>query len=424
MTRKHTRARKFFAKLLLVVIGFALGGVIAELALRVSGYSYPGFYQRDEARGFSLRPGAEGWYSKEGEAYVRINSDGLRDREHAIAKPPGTFRIAIVGDSYCEALSVSLEEAFWSVMAEKLEECNAVPGRKLEVINFGVSGYGTAQELLTLREKVWKYSPDLVLLAVTTNNDITDNSRVLKQTDDIPYFVYQGTQLTLDDSFRTSRGFLLANSRAGRFGAWLSAHSRLVQAIVHGQRGLRIQLASWRRAKQANGTQPAAAPAVKPGETAKTPERSDLFSRSAELGTDNLVYLEPNNAVWNDAWRVTEGLMVEMGDEVAKGGAKFIIVTLSNGPQVLPDAKSREAFKSRFGITDLFYPDNRIKALGKREGIPVITLAPELQAFAEHNDVFLHGFGENIGNGHWNATGNRVAGELVAKKICEGALLK
>ena len=246
MTRKHSRARKFFAKLLLVVLGLAIGGVIAELALRVSGYSYPQFYQRDEVRGLSLRPGAEGWYSKEGEAYVRINSDGLRDREHAIAKPQGTFRIAIVGDSYCEALSVPLEEAFWAVMGEKLEECNAFPGRKVEVINFGVSGYGTAQELLTLREKVWKYSPDLVLLAVTSNNDITDNSRVLKQTDDIPYFVYQGTQLTLDESFRNSRGFLWGNSRVGRFGAWLSAHSRLIQAIVQGKRGHKNQLAKWR----------------------------------------------------------------------------------------------------------------------------------------------------------------------------------
>ena len=427
MTRKHTRARKFFAKLILVVLGFAIGGVIAELALRVSGYSYPEFYQRDEVLGVSLLPGAEGWYRKEGEAYVRINSDGLRDREHAIAKPRGTFRIAVVGDSYCEAFSVGLEEAFWSVMEKELDQCNAFPGGKIEVINFGVSGYGTAQELLTLRKKVWKYSPDLVILAVTTNNDITDNSRVLKQTDDIPYFTYQGSQLSLDDSFRNSRGFLLGHSRAGRFGAWLSARSRLLQAFAQGQRALKIRLASW-RAKQSKDTEPAAAPELepkpKPAQTPTAPEKPDLFARSAELGADNLVYLEPNNAVWNDAWRVTEGLMVEMRDEVAKGGAKFVIVTLSNGPQVLPDAKSREAFKRRFGITDLFYPDNRIKLLGTREKIPVIMLAPELQDFAEHNNVFLHGFGKDVGNGHWNVTGNRVAGELIAKKICEGAILK
>ncbi len=420
MNRKRSRARKFFAKLLLIFIGIALGGVIAEIALRVAGYSYPEFYQRDEVRGVSLLPGAEGWYRKEGEAYIRINSAGLRDQEHAIMKPEGTFRIAVVGDSYCEALSVSLEEAFWSVMGKKIEECGAFPGKKIEVINFGVSGYGTAQELLTLRDKVWQYSPDLVLLAVTTNNDITDNSRVLKRTDDIPYFVYQGAQLTLDDSFKNSRGFLFSNSRVGRLGYWLRTHSRLIQAIIQGQHGFKVLLASWR----ANRSKPASMLPVTSGETGKAPEKPDLFARSEELGADNLIYLEPNNAVWNDAWRVTEGLIVQMRDEVTRGGAKFVVVTLSNGPQVLPQAKWREGFKSRFGITDLFYPDNRIKSLGVREGIPVIALAPELQNFAEHNNVFLHGFGKDIGNGHWNATGNRVAGELIAKKICEGALLK
>jgi hypothetical protein len=272
-----------------------------------------------------------------------------------------------------------------------------------------------------LREKVWKYSPDLVLLAVTTNNDITDNSRVLKRTNDIPYFVYQGNQLTLDDSFRNSRGFMMGNSRVGRLGSWVRIHSRLIQEIVQGQHGIKIMLAA-RRAKHSNDSQPAPGPAVNQGEN--TAEKSDLFARSAELGTDNLIYLEPNNAVWNDAWRVTEGLILQMRDEVARGGAKFLVVTLSNGPQVLPDPNWREAFKRRFGITDLFYPDNRIKSLATREGIPVITLAPELQEFAQHNNLFLHGFGQNIGNGHWNATGNRVAGELIAKKICEGGLLK
>ncbi|HEV7683439.1 MAG TPA: SGNH/GDSL hydrolase family protein [Pyrinomonadaceae bacterium] len=421
MNRQRSRARKFLAKLLLLLVGFAIGGVVAEIALRVVGYSYPEFYQRDGVRGVSLLPGAEGWYRKEGEAYVRINSDGLRDEEHAIAKPEGTFRIAVIGDSYCEAFPVSLDEAFWSVMGRKLAECGAFPGKKIEIINFGVSGYGTASELLTLREKVWKYSPDLVLLAVTTNNDITDNSRALKRTDDYPYFVYQGAQLTLDDSFKNSRSFLFSRSRIGRFGVWLRTHSRLVQAIMQGSQGFKILRASWWAKRSQNAPAP---PRSGSGEFATPPEKPDLFARATELGVDNLIYLEPNNPVWNDAWRVTEGLIVQMRDEVNRSGAKFLVVTLSNGPQVVPDATQREDFKRRFGIVDLFYPDNRIKALGSREGFPVITLAPELQSFAEQKKVFLHGFGKNIGNGHWNATGNRVAGELIAKKICEGALPK
>jgi len=318
---------------------------------------------------------------------------------------------------------VSLEEAFWWVMGKKLEECNAFPGKKIEVLNFGVSGYGTAQELLTLREQVWKYSPDIVMLAVTTNNDITDNLRTLKKTDEIPYFVYPDNRLTLDDSFKNSRAFRMRQSGLSRFGRWLRDHSRVVQAITQGHHGLKILLASW-RSRQSQEAQHPVTPSERADRGGESPQKADLLSRSEELGTDNLVYLEPANAVWNEAWSITEKLILEMRNDVKGHGARFVVVTLSNGPQVLPDPTVREAFKKRFGITDLFYPDNRIKLLGAREGFPVITLAPELQQFAQQNNTFLHGFGENIGNGHWNPTGNRVAGELIAKKICEGGLLK
>jgi lysophospholipase L1-like esterase len=423
MNRNRSRARKLSAKLLLILFGFLLGGILAEIALRVAGYSYPEFYSLDQSRGYALRPGAEGWYRKEGEAYVRINSDGLRDQEHSLTKPPDTIRIAVLGDSYPEALPVSLDDTFWWVMGKKLQQCDAFPGKKIEVLNFGVSGYGTAQELLTLREQVWKYSPDIVMLAVTTNNDITDNLRALKKTDEIPYFIYGDNRLTLDDSFKNSRAFRLRQSGISRFGRWLRDHSRVVQAITQGHHGLKILLSSW-RARRFQQAQPPATSPARANQTGETGQQPDLLSRSEELGTDNLVYLEPGNAVWNDAWRVTEKLILEMRDEVNTRGAKFVVVTLSNGPQVLPNPELREAFKKRFGVTDLFYPDNRIKALGAREAIPVITLAPELQEFAQRNNVFLHGFGANPGNGHWNATGQRVAGELIAKKMCEGALLK
>lgn len=422
MNLKRSRAKRLFAKLLLVLLGFLFGGIVAEIALRVAGYSYPEFYRLDQTRGYALRPNAAGWYRKEGEAYVSINSDGLRDQEHALTKAADTIRIAVVGDSYPEALSVSLDEAFWSVLGKKLQECNAFPGKKIEVLNFGVSGYGTAQELLTLREQVWKYSPDVVMLAVTTNNDITDNVRALKRTDEIPYFVYQENRLTLDDSFQDSRAFRWRQSALSRFGRWWRDHSRVVQAITQGHHGFKVLLSSW-RAKRAQKQQPSPSPSAG-DRPAKVEQKSDLLARSQELGTDNLVYLEPADAVWNDAWRVTEGLILEMRNEVQTHGAKFVVVTLSNGPQVLPNRAAREEFVKRFGITDLFYPDDRIKSFGAREGISVITLAPELQEFAERNNVFLHGFGENIGNGHWNPAGHRAAGELIAKKTCNTAALK
>jgi len=102
---------------------------------------------------------------------VRINSEGLRDREHPRHKPAGTVRVAVPGDSYAEALQVPLGDAFRAVTGRRLSAREAFGGRQLEVINFGVSGYQTAQELVTLRRRVWDYSPDIVLLAVTTAND-------------------------------------------------------------------------------------------------------------------------------------------------------------------------------------------------------------------------------------------------------------
>ena len=128
-----------------------VGLLIAETALRVIGYSFLEFYVPDNSRGYALRPGISGWYHKENDAYIQINSDGLRDREHEINKPANTIRIAIVGDSYAEALQVAQEATFWSILEKRLNECS--PNKRIEVINFGVSGYGTTQELITLRNK-------------------------------------------------------------------------------------------------------------------------------------------------------------------------------------------------------------------------------------------------------------------------------
>ena len=408
ITKRSGKAKRFLSRLTLVFFGLLIGAIIAEAALRLAGYSYPGFYMPDNSRGHALIPNREGWYRKEGEAWVKINSAGLRDREHSKTKPENTIRIAVLGDSYAEALQVSLEQAFWVVMEQKLRSCNAFPGKQIEVLNFGVSGYGTAQELLTLREKVWDYSPDIVLVTVTTNNDITDNSRALKKTDEAPYFVYRDGQLVLDDSFRGSRSFQLRQSRISRLGRWIKDHYRLLQAINEAHHGLKILLASWKSRRDAS-PQPSATPEN---------QKPDVAATSEELGADNLVYTPPINSTWEDAWRVTEGLILLMRDEVTAKGASFVVVTMSNGPQVLPSPDARRAYMQRFGISDLFYPDNRIKQLCLRSNIPVITLAPELQAYAEKEQVFLHGFGSDIGNGHWNAAGHARGGELLAENLC------
>src|SRR6266481_7555898 len=214
------RPRNLRKKLLLITFGLLFGLFMSEIFLRVIGYSYPLFYTTDYYRGFALQPGATGHYQREGESDVRINSDGLRDREHAKTKPEDTVRIAVLGDSFSEAMHVPMEHTFWSLLERKLQECNAFPGKQVEVINFGVSGYGTAQELMTLRQKVWDYSPDLVVLGVTTHNDVSDNSRALSKTEQVPYFTLRNGELVYDASFRDSKAYQRRDSKLNRIGGW------------------------------------------------------------------------------------------------------------------------------------------------------------------------------------------------------------
>lgn len=408
---KSQRRTRFWAKkLLLILFGLLVGCTFSEIFLRVIGYSYPIFYTTDYYRGFALRPGIEGHYQREGESYVRINSDGLRDREHAKTKPANTVRVAVLGDSFAEAMHVPMEQTFWSLMERKLEECNAFPGKHVEVINFGVSGYGTAQELMTLRQKVWDYSPDIVILAFTTYNDVYDNSRALSKTEDVPYFVYRNSELVYDASFRDSSTYRWHDSKLSKFGRWFHDHLRLVQLIHYAQFVGKLRLTDWRNRGRA----------VNPSAQTQTGTNEKRAAPTAEeIGIDNMIYVEPQDENWKEAWRVTEGLVLQMRDEVRQKGAKFVLVTLSSAIQVYPDPLVRQNFLRHIGVNTVLYPNLRLKALAEREQIDFMDLAEPMQVYADQNHIFLHGFGSDIGNGHWNANGHRAVAELMAQRLCQ-----
>lgn len=407
--------------LILLSSGIFVAFFVVEIALRVAGYSAPTFYMTDASRGYALDPESDGWYRKEGVSYITINSDGYRDVEHTIEKPAGTVRIAVIGDSYTEALQVAHSEAFYSVMRERLIGCRAFNGSNIEVLSFGVSGYGTAQEFITLKEEVWKYSPDIVMLAVTTNNDITDNYRQFKRTD-IPYYVYQNDKLVLDDSFRNSSGFRFNDSYLSSAGSWIRNHSRTIQALLEAHLKLKYRYDEWRRSganDKANAPPNTSAQTAQPSQPVAA---QPVEAQPVEVGIDHQIYRVPANEQWNEAWRVTEGIILMTAEEVRNRNAKFLVVTLSNGPQVYPQPERRAVHLKYVGAEDHFYPDKRIADLSRRNGIAAVTLAPDLAAYAEKNQIYLHGFDENIGHGHWNQAGHKAAGEILAGHLCGGIL--
>lgn len=382
-------------KILTALVGLILSLVAVEAGLRLAGIEYPIFYDYDPYLGNKLQAGTRGYYLDEGKGYVSINSDGLRDREHPLNPPANTLRIAVLGDSYAEAMQVNEQEAFWAVMEKDLQGCSNLRGRQVEVLNFGQSGFGTTQELLALRHRVWKYSPNVVLLAFTTGNDVSDNSRVLKQIDYHPYHVYQGDQLVLEDRQTRENWLVKKNSLWRRIGLNRLASIRVFQ-VVHQAKNMfwKWWLIQGAGVKSSSAAQP------------------------QEIGLSNKVYLEPTEEVWKEAWRVTEGVLLEMRDEVASKGAEFAVVVLTNGVQVDPNPKNRLAFANWLGVGDLFYPDRRLAGFCEKHGIPILMLGPLFQEYATQHQVFLHGFGKGLGTGHWNQAGHRLAGETMAQWLC------
>jgi hypothetical protein len=67
-------------------------------------------------------------------------------------------------------------ETFCAVLERLLAADPGFAGKTVEVLNFGVAGFGTAQEWLTLKSDVLAFQPDRVILAMFTGNDISDNS--------------------------------------------------------------------------------------------------------------------------------------------------------------------------------------------------------------------------------------------------------
>jgi len=107
-----------------------------------------------------------GWSEMFHGARLTINSAGLRDREYALAKAPGTFRIAVLGQSYVLGEGVNDHETFENVMEDRLnaEDAARLGYQKIEVLNFGGPAYSAMQQRADLAVgRVGKWQPDLVI---------------------------------------------------------------------------------------------------------------------------------------------------------------------------------------------------------------------------------------------------------------------
>jgi len=96
---------------------------------------------------------------------LRINSAGMRDREYATPKPAGTYRIAVLGQSYIMGSGVGNDETFDEVLERLLNQGSRAGAGPVEVLNFGAPSFAALQQreaIVTGRLKA--YEPDLVIV--------------------------------------------------------------------------------------------------------------------------------------------------------------------------------------------------------------------------------------------------------------------
>ena len=133
-----------------------------------------------------LRPNSEFWHtSRDGSWKFTTNSQGFRaSREFDIRKPERTLRIIALGDSHTQGFEVRQDHTFAAV----IERVFISRGVKAEVFNTGVSGFGTAEELIYLENEGIKYRPDAIAIGFYAN-DFEDNVKS-------GFFRLEGNQLT------------------------------------------------------------------------------------------------------------------------------------------------------------------------------------------------------------------------------------
>jgi hypothetical protein len=381
---KGARAR---GRLLLAAGSTVLTLCLLELALRLAQPWIPTNLvptRFDRTVGIMNWPGYSGCYNIEGFSCYSINTHGWRDREHAIAKPPGVFRIAVIGDSFVEALQVDVDKTFWRILESDLR----ARGKPVEVLAFGRSNFDVAQYFETLRHHVSPYRPDVVVVAFFSGNDLHYSLRRLVDVPWKPYYVLDGDgRLVLDETFR--RHVDARNTPLKQAYRTVRNSSLVLTWAAAGWMGFR----AWTAQLLNPDRRPPSAL-----------ERARQWQQERGLGGDDVFAPAPGSP-WELAWRLNEKLLLAMNDYARAHDARLLVLGVSNGDRFYDAAPGR--------LIDPFYPEKRLDAFAKANDLAYLPMAYRLADLRRQSGHQFHGSGKLIGTGHWNERGHReVAGEI------------
>lgn len=155
--------KKALSVLLSIVV--IIGGT--ELTMDYSAKIHPEMHKPSASVFWELSPDLNG---VPGGEEVYTDSHGFRSPEIPMNKPSGQIRVMILGDSSAFGFRVKNEETFGAVAVKMLRQ--KYPGKDIRLINASVAGWTTYQASVFMKEKGWKFSPDIVIVAF--NDDPQD----------------------------------------------------------------------------------------------------------------------------------------------------------------------------------------------------------------------------------------------------------
>jgi len=364
-----------FVYAVFMIVTLAIMGEVALRVLPLGKFRSAPFRQYDSQLGVSLIPNMDVIHSRGCfTGHVVTNRWGFRDRDRTLEKPPGEFRIALVGDSVVEGVHVDPDQVM-NIQMEKLLQKQGY--KNVEVLNFGIEGIGTTQELIMYQERIRQFHPDLVILTVS-DNDIMNNSSTLQpksygiHTWYCPYYnldengnlVFQPVQK------RPFNGLI----------TFLDRHSYLAYYIERIWFRADLPLYKW-------------------------------HGMPVYFGSYSNDPLDPE---WQSAWTVTEKVMAKMRSTVEADGVKFVMVPWSNFSDIQPDW--RERLTKQFGpLPKELVPqklDERLQGIANRENITMASLTPFMQAYRDEHHLQWPYFSMTC-DPHFSALGHEVAAEAM-----------
>lgn len=169
---RETRRRAIASRLLLLLASMTVALSLGEIAVRafVAMLHREPFIVSHPRTGWALRPDLHEMLRKQngGQHTLSTDREGHRVTRAASERPaPSQPTIVVVGDSYIQSLGANDPETFAWILAHQIP---------VNVVNLGVLGYGTDQELVAL-ESFLESHPALEvrdIVVFVTENDFVD----------------------------------------------------------------------------------------------------------------------------------------------------------------------------------------------------------------------------------------------------------